>query len=73
MVVKLCGGANVMDTNDTFQIGKRNALSIKKVLWKYGMGAVAEDLGGNFSRTVSVSVDTGEIVLSSPGRPNWKL
>ena len=73
MVVKLCGGANVMDTNDTFQIGKRNALSIKKVLWKYGMGAVAEDIGGNFSRTVSVSVDTGEIILSSPGRPNWKL
>jgi chemotaxis protein CheD len=73
MVVKLCGGANVMDTNDTFQIGKRNALSIKKVLWKYGMGAVAEDLGGNFSRTVTVSVDTGEILLSSPGRPNWKL
>ncbi len=30
MIVKLCGGANVMDTNDTFQIGKRNALAIKK-------------------------------------------
>ncbi len=73
MVVKLCGGANVMDTNDTFQIGKRNALAIKKILWKYGMGPVAEDLGGNFSRTVSVSVDSGEIILSSPGRPNWKL
>ncbi|MCF6178735.1 MAG: chemotaxis protein CheD [Geopsychrobacter sp.] len=73
MVVKLCGGANVMDTNDTFQIGKRNALSIKKILWKYGMGAVAEDLGGNFSRTVTVSVESGEIILSSPGRPNWKL
>jgi chemotaxis protein CheD len=73
MVVKLCGGANVMDTNDTFQIGKRNALSIKKILWKYGMGAVAEDIGGNFSRTVTVSVATGEITLSSPGRPNWKL
>ena len=73
MVVKLCGGANVMDTNDTFQIGKRNALAIKKVLWANGMGAVAEDLGGNFSRTVSISVTTGEITLSSPGRPNWLL
>jgi len=73
MVVKLCGGANVMDTNDTFQIGKRNALAIKKVLWSYGMGAVAEDLGQNFSRTVSISVETGQVVLSSPGRPNWQL
>jgi len=73
MVVKLCGGANVMDTNDTFQIGKRNALAIKKVLWAYGMGAVAEDLGQNFSRTVSISVETGQVLLTSPGRPNWQL
>lgn len=73
MVVKLCGGANVMDTNDTFQIGKRNALAVKKVLWSYGMGAVAEDLGKNFSRTVSISVATGHVTLSSPGRPNWQL
>ncbi len=73
MVVKLCGGANVMDTNDTFQIGKRNALAIKKILWSYGMGAVAEDLGKNFSRTVSISVATGNVTLSSPGRPTWQL
>jgi chemotaxis protein CheD len=73
MVVKLCGGANVMDTNDTFQIGKRNALAIKKILWAYGMGAVSEDLGKNFSRTVSISVETGQVTLSSPGRPDWQL
>ncbi len=73
MVVKLCGGANVMDTNDTFKIGKRNALAIKKILWSFGMGAVSEDLGGNFSRTVTISVETGQVTLSSPGRPNWQL
>ena len=73
MVVKLCGGANVMDTNDTFQIGKRNALAIKKILWSYGMGAVSEDLGKNYSRTVSISVSAGQITLSSPGKPNWIL
>ncbi len=73
LVVKLCGGANVMDTNDTFQIGKRNALAIKKALWAYGMGAVSEDLGGNFSRTVTISVSAGQVILSSPGKPNWQL
>lgn len=73
IIVKLCGGANVMDTNDTFQIGKRNALSIKKILWSYGMGAIAEDLGGNYSRTVSISVSAGLVTLSSPGKPNWQL
>ena len=73
MVVKLCGGANVMDTNDTFQIGKRNALAIKKILWSFGMGAVAEDLGGNYSRTVSISVESGQVSLTSPARPDWQL
>jgi len=73
MIVKLCGGANVMDTNDTFQIGKRNALAIKKILWSYGLGAISEDLGGNYSRTVTISVAAGQITLSSPGKPNWQL
>ena len=73
IIVKLCGGANVMDTNDTFQIGKRNALAIKKILWSFGMGAVAEDLGKNYSRTVSVSVGAGQVTLNSPGKPNWQL
>ncbi|HKK01957.1 MAG TPA: chemotaxis protein CheD [Desulfuromonadales bacterium] len=73
MVVKLAGGAKIMDPNDTFNIGKRNVLAAKKILWAHGMGAVAEDVGGNYSRTVSVSVNTGEIILSSPGRPDWKL
>ena len=73
LVVKLAGGAQIMDPNNTFNIGKRNALAVKKALWNLGLGAVAEDLGKNHSRTVSVSLETGEIILSSPGRPSWKL
>lgn len=72
-VVKLAGGASIMDPNDTFNIGKRNVLAAKKILWAHGMGAVAEDVGANYSRTVSVSVDTGEIILSCPGRGQWKI
>ena len=73
MVVKIAGGANVMDTNNTFNIGKRNVLSLKKILWSLGMGPMAEDLGGSISRTVSVSVGTGRIVLSSPTKGEWEL
>ncbi|MEJ2199507.1 MAG: chemotaxis protein CheD [Desulfuromonadaceae bacterium] len=73
LIVKLAGGAAIMDHNDTFNIGKRNILAVKKVLWGYGMGPRSEDVGGTFSRTVSVSVKTGEVILSSPGRPNWKI
>jgi chemotaxis protein CheD len=73
LIVKLAGGAAIMDHNDTFNIGKRNLLAIKKILWSYSMGPRSEDVGGTFSRTVSVSVKTGEVILSSPGRPNWKI
>jgi len=73
MIVKLAGGAKIMDPNDTFNIGKRNALAVKKLLWTLGLGATSEDLGGSYSRTVSVSLRTGEVVISSPGRTDWKI
>lgn len=68
LVVKLTGGANVMDKNNTFNIGKRNVLAIKKALWQQRMGAVAEDVGGTISRTVIINVDDGKVLVTSPGR-----
>jgi chemotaxis protein CheD len=72
-IVKMAGGARVADPNGTFNIGKRNILAIKKLLWQNGMGAVAEDVGGNMSRSVAVHVNTGKVVLSSAGRAEWEL
>ncbi len=73
MSVKLAGGASIMDPNNTFNIGKRNQLAIKKILWRYHLGALSMDVGGNFSRTVAVSVDTGKVLLSSPGKKDWEI
>ena len=73
LIIKMAGGARVMDPQNTFNIGKRNILAIKKLLWQQGLGAVAEDVGGKISRTVAVEVDTGRMILSSAGRPNWEL
>ena len=73
MIVKLVGGAKIMDPNNTFNIGKRNVLAIKKILWSFGMGVVAEDVGGSISRTVSLDVDKGRVVISSSGRNDWSI
>ncbi len=73
MLVKLAGGARIMDPNNTFNIGKRNILAVKKILWKYKLGARSEDLGDTISRTVSVYLDSGKITISSPGRGEWEL
>ena len=73
IIVKLAGGAQVLDQNNTFAIGKRNVLSVKKALWNYRMGPVAEDIGDNLSRSVDVFVDTGKVVIYSPGKGKWNL
>lgn len=73
LIVKICGGANVADPSNTFNIGKRNALAVKKILWQSGLAPVAEDVGGSFSRTVTVMRDNGKVILTSPGRPDWEI
>ncbi len=73
IIVKIAGGAQINDPNDTFNIGKRNVLVVKKILWKCSLILKAEDTGGTIGRTMEVNVDTGEVILSSPGRRKWKL
>lgn len=70
--VKLAGGASVMDPAGFFDIGKRNILAVKRVLWKSSLGPIAEDTGGNISRTVSMAVSDG-IVLISSGQKSWNI
>ncbi len=71
--IKLAGGATIMDPNGTFNIGKRNVLAIRKILWKYRLGARKEDVGKDYSRTVRIEVDTGEVIISSPRKGEWEL
>jgi chemotaxis protein CheD len=70
--IKVIGGSNIMDENHLFDIGKRNVLAIKKYLWKKRLGIIAEETGGAISRTVSVCVATGKVVVSSKGK-TWEL
>ena len=71
--VKLVGGANMMDSHGHFNIGKRNVLAVKKHLWKYRLGAIAEEVGGRISRTVSINVASGHIKIYSPRKVKRSL
>jgi len=72
-IIKMVGGAQVLDPNNTFNIGKRNELALKKLLWTLGMGVRAEDIGGHISRSIAVDVDAGRIIITSAGRGSWEL
>jgi chemotaxis protein CheD len=73
ITVRLAGGASIMDPNATFNIGKRNVLAVKKILWGFKLGSIAEHIGGEISRTVVVDIKASKVLLSSPGRGQWEL
>jgi chemotaxis protein CheD len=61
LVIKLIGGAQVLDDSGYFNIGKRNHLMIRKILWKLGLGIQSEAVGGTVSRTIRLEVGTGKL------------
>jgi chemotaxis protein CheD len=73
LIVKIAGGANIMDPDNTFNIGPRNVIAVKRHLWRYKLGAVSEDIGDSISRTMTVFADSGTIIITSPGNGEWEL
>jgi len=67
LVVRAAGGAQVMDENGVFNIGKRNHLALRKILWKAGVMIHGEEIGGTTSRTVRLEVATGRLLVRGPG------
>jgi chemotaxis protein CheD len=65
--VKVAGGAAVSAT-DYFAIGKRNFITLKKVLWKASVLLAAEDVGGSIARTMYLQVGDGHVWLSTAGK-----
>jgi chemotaxis protein CheD len=72
-IVKLIGGAAILDAAGVFNIGKRNLLSCRKLLWQLKLPVLAEDTGGDISRTVEVDQATGKTLISCPGKGTWEL
>lgn len=67
MVVRLAGGAQVLDSQGVFQIGKRNYLAARRILWKAGILIAAEAVGGEVSRTTRMEVSTGRMWVREGG------
>lgn len=61
MSVRLIGGAQVLDPNGLFNIGKRNHLACRKILCVAGVMVSGEVVGGTISRTVRLEVKTGNL------------
>ncbi|MBB5059139.1 chemotaxis protein CheD [Granulicella aggregans] len=62
--VTALGGAQILGTNDSFSIGKRNLMSMRKILWKAGVMLHHEEVGGTSPRTARLEVASGKILVS---------
>ncbi len=67
LVVKVIGGGQIYDDNNTFEIGQRNYMVLRKMFWKVGVLISAEDVGGKKSRTTRLHVGTGLVTVRSSG------
>ena len=73
LVVWVAGGAQVMDEHGVFNIGKRNHVALRKILWKAGVMVHGEEVGGNTSRTVRLEVSTGRFWIRGPGMADREM
>ncbi len=67
LIVKAVGGAQVLDPNGMFNIGKRNILAMRKLFWQNGVTMGATALGGTVNRTISLEMSTGSVLLKTSG------
>ncbi|MBN1806368.1 MAG: chemotaxis protein CheD [Sedimentisphaerales bacterium] len=61
--VKIAGGASMDNGPDGFDIGKRNYLAIKKILWQHRMFIDAEDIGGSSPRNMYLDIADGTVKI----------
>lgn len=68
-LVKLAGGADIANAlgDPVFNIGRRNALAARQILWRNGVLVSAEALGGTVARTVCLRLGDGVLTVSVGG------
>ena len=68
LIAHAAGGASMMDPQAVFDIGKRNYLALRKILWKAGILLAGEAVGGTYSRTIRLEIGSGRLWLQENGK-----
>lgn len=67
MIVKVAGGASILDDSNFFRIGQKNITAVRKIFWKNNVLITAEDTGKNFNRTVELHMADGRVIVRNAG------
>lgn len=73
IVAKIAGGADMFNlaktSKNTFQVGASNIEAVKKKLSELRIPILAEDVGLNYGRTVTIRSEDGMFEIKSVGKP----
>jgi chemotaxis protein CheD len=70
LVAKIAGGAQMFSfsqTSEIMNIGYRNSVATKEMLNELRIPLVAEDVGGNFGRTIELYSEDGRLIIKTVG------
>jgi chemotaxis protein CheD len=73
IVVKVVGGAQILDAAGVFNIGKRNYVAMRKIFWRNNVMVTAEHVGGVVNRTVRLDMSTGRVLLKVGGETEIEI
>ena len=68
LVATVAGAAHLLDNQNQFNIGERNHVVLRKLLWKNSILISAEDIGGTMARTMTLNLESGLTTLRSGGK-----
>ena len=67
ILLRVVGGGEVMGDSRYFNLGKKNYLALRKILWNHEFLIASEDVGGNLNRGVWLEVATGKVWVITSG------
>lgn len=76
VMAKIAGGSQMFSfaqTTDVMRIGDRNAEAVREVLKALSIRLIAEDVGGNYGRTVELSLETGVFLVKTVNKGDKRL
>jgi chemotaxis protein CheD len=71
--VIVVGGAQILDQEGLFNIGKRNYTLLRKMFWKNNVMIDFQEVGGNTNRTLKMEIESGQTWLKTLGKGMRKI
>ena len=67
LIAKVAGAASLLDGQGTFNIGERNYIVLRQILWENHIQVAAEETGGTIARTLYLYMSSGRTMIKSRG------